>query len=243
MIHSPKPTAANPWAQFLPGTVPAAFIGVMITTGMLIGPGLVRAKDSSPNEANAVRVGRLSYGQRESECFASRFLALADRMSNADVHDQLTTVNLADAQLFDYPMVVMSGKGRFELSKQETDHLGRYLRRGGFVLASTTCADADWSTSFREMVELALPELTWRPIEPGHAMMNCLYQVDSIRTVRRVEQPLLGGSIDGRLVLVFSPVDLRDAESLGPDCCCCGANAIINARYINANALVYALMP
>ncbi len=215
---------------------------VMMMPGGSIGqPGPAATADAPPQTTDAVRVARLNYGDRQSKCFSSRFLALTRRVSHARVHDQLIAAALGEAELFDYPMAVMSGKGPFTLTDHEAAQLGRYLQRGGFVLASTTCSDADWSASFRQAVQASVPDMTWQAIEPGHVMMSCLYEIDSIRTVQRVETPLLGGYLAGRLAVVFSPVDLRDAEHLGPDCCCCGANAIINARYINANALMYAL--
>lgn len=57
------------------------------------------------------------------------------------------------------------------------------------------------------------------------------------RTIR-----IEGIEIDGRLAVVFSPEGLNDTKNAGEGCCCCGGNEILNAKYVNANILAYALM-
>lgn len=174
-------------------------------------------------------------------CFSSRFLALADRDSFINVDRELRAIRLTAEALADHPFIVWAGRGEAALDENRRAVLGQYLRRGGFVLASNTCGDTVWDWSFRALIGRVLPEAEWRAIEADHPLMSSLYEIDRVQTVRVTEQPLVGLYLEDRMVMLYSPVDLRDAANLGPDCCCCGGDDVINARYVNANALVYAL--
>jgi len=190
----------------------------------------------------AIRVATVTFGKDQpTECFSDGFLTLVDRDSHLTVQRTLDNVDLASDQLFDHPMVVMAGNMPFTLSDKQVDNLTTFLKRGGFLLASASCSNAEFDASFRQQMQRVLPGAKLAALPTDHAMMSMLYQVDRVITVKPSEKPLLAVTIDGRVAVLYSPIGLNDSMNMGAECCCCGANEIRNARQINANALVYAV--
>lgn len=199
------------------------------------------AADDEAAKLPAIRVAQVIYQPNQrTDCFGTAFLAQVDRQTSLHVAHRLDTVELASDKLFDYPMVVLWGKGTFTLSEQQMKNLKRYLQRGGTILATTMCADEAWDSSFRKVMTEALPKAPLAELPADHALFGTLYKIPKVRTTKPAAQPLVGASVKGRLAVLYSPVDLRDAYNLTPDCCCCGANEVRNAMSINANYLVYA---
>jgi len=196
------------------------------------------ADDTGPT----IEVARLTYaGDRPTACFSEAFLTLADHRSALRVDRAWHEASLGDAALFEHPLAVMSGDQAFELPDAEVERLREYLTGGGFLLASASCSSRDWDASFRRALKRALPEHELEPLAADHPLLHTLYDLKRVVTVKPHDAPLWGLTLNGRLVVLYSPVGLNDSARMGPDCCCCGANEIRNARYINANALVYAV--
>ncbi len=160
-----------------------------------------------------------------------------------------------DAGLFRFPFAIFSGEGAFELHEAERANLKRYLTSGGFLVASPGCSSMAWSESLKKTLGQIFPDQKLEPIplvdDEGHPtpLFASLYEIRSLKTRRKgIEAHLEGLSLDGRLVLVYSTEGLNDTpraglDPTGQECCCCGANEIINAQALNANLLVYALDP
>ncbi len=202
-----------------------------------------RKKATTAAEPPKLRVGQVIYDQKKqkSHCFSEAFLAQVDRQTALRVHHRLENVPLESAKLFNHPLVVMHGTGKFTLTKAQTQNLARYLKRGGMLLASSMCSNKEWDASFRAAMAKVLPKTKFEPIPVKHPMFRTLYDIKSVRTVKKAEHPIVGVKLKGRLAVVYSPIDLRDAHNLAKECCCCGANEIRNAMPINANVLVYAV--
>jgi len=67
-------------------------------------------------DASLIHVGRLVYSDGKSgACFDDGFLTVVDRESGINVTRRFEPVSLDSDQVFGYPFVVMSGKGRFVL--------------------------------------------------------------------------------------------------------------------------------
>lgn len=204
-----------------------------------------------------VAVGMLSYGQPSmtGRCFSDRFLSLAAREGDLDVDRALNTVELGSTELSRFGFVVMTGEGAFELSAAEVDRLGTYLRGGGFVLASAGCSSDAWAASMERAIERSLPGAHLQELSPEHPVFHACFDVSEFTSRKRKPARLYGIEIEGRLALLYSPQGLNDtndvnvpeapstgATAVPPACCCCNGDEIVSAKYINSNALVYALL-
>src|SRR5580658_8522236 len=83
-----------------------------------------------------VQVANLIYaGTKSSQCFADHFLVKAEKESSISTSRRFHAVKLGSEELYNFPMVIMTGEGAFELTSREQQNLVRYVQRGGFLLA------------------------------------------------------------------------------------------------------------
>ena len=203
-----------------------------------------RGADDTP-EAGTVKVAMLRYGggRKSAVCFADTFIRTLEFESDIKVDRAFAPIELGSASLFDFPFAIMTGEGAFTLSDAEAENLRRYVTGGGFLLASAGCSNGAWAESMREALKAAFPdaELVELPLE--HDVFHTVFDIMEFESKQRQRTIRIEGiEIDGRLAVVFSPEGLNDTKNAGEGCCCCGGNEILNAKYVNANILAYALM-
>jgi hypothetical protein len=242
------------------GLLLGKFLVVSLLATLLLGPScqtLLAQKPSEPKPAAAaipdakqsggepdgiVQVANLVYaGTHSSHCFADHFLVQAEKDSSISTSRRFHAVKLAGDDLYEYPLVIMTGEGTFDLSEAERQSLRKYVERGGFLIASASCSSTDWDRSFRQEMARVFPNLSLRPIPMEHAMFHTVYDIQTLGGHHGDVRPLEGISIGGRLGVVYSQDGLNDTQHT-QGCCCCGGNEITNAILINVNLLAYALL-
>src|SRR5205823_5651581 len=113
--------------------------------------------------ASIVQVANLIYaGTKTSECFADHFLRRAEQDSSISTSRRLHSVKLGSDEIYNFPLLIMTGEGKFELPTEECDNLRRFVERGGFLLASAGCSSTDWNQSFRRAMAKTFTD---RPLE------------------------------------------------------------------------------
>ena len=205
------------------------------------------AASAQPVAPGAVRVAMLTYdGGKTAICFSTLFLQLVAYETDIEVDPALHEIALDDEALFDHPFAIMSGEGAFSLSATEIESLRAYLQRGGFLLASPSCSNPAWAASFQRVLALALPEdapgVERVLLTSDHEVFRTVYSLSALSTTDLTPPILVGVTIDDRLAIVYSPQGLNDTDTAGGGCCCCGTSEIREARFLNANMLVYALL-
>jgi len=97
-----------------------------------------------------VQVANLVYaGTKSSTCFSDHFLVQAEKDSHISTSRRFHAVKLAGDELFEFPLVIMTGEGAFELPDAERQNLRKFIEGGGMLLASASCSSPDWDRSFR----------------------------------------------------------------------------------------------
>lgn len=189
-----------------------------------------------------VQVANLVYaGTKSSKCFSDNFLVRAEKESAISTSRRFHAVKLSSDELFEYPLVIMTGEGSFRLPDRERDNLRKYVERGGFLLASAGCSSEPWDRAFRAEMAKIFPEQTLQSIDMGHAVFHTVYDIASLKAKHGKPRPLEGITLDGRIGVLYSQDGLNDtAHAQG--CCCCGGNELTNANEINVNILAYALV-
>lgn len=200
------------------------------------------AKQSGGEPDGVVQVANLVYaGTKSSQCFSDHFLIKAEKDSAISTSRRFHAVKLASDDLYEFPLVIMTGEGNFDLSDAERQGLRRYIERGGFLLASAGCSSQEWDRAFRREMAKIFPEHPLQPIDMTHPMFHTVYEIRTLAAKHGQPRPLEGISIGGRLGIVYSQDGLNDTEHT-QGCCCCGGNEIRNAIEINVNILAYAMM-
>ena len=199
------------------------------------------AKQSGGEPDGIVQVANLVYaGTKSSRCFSDHFLVRAEKDSAISTSRRFHAVKLAGKDVYEFPMLIMTGEGTFKLSDTERESLRKYIRRGGFLLASAGCSSSEWDRSFRREMAIVFPDNGLKPITAKHPIFHTVYDIEKVNARHGTPQPLAGISIGGRLGVVYSQDGLNDsAHTTG--CCCCGGNELANAIEINVNILAYAL--
>ena len=200
--------------------------------------------ESPPSSAaggDAVACANLIYaGTRSSVCFSDKFLSTLARDTTINTARKFKPVKVADRELFEYPFAIMTGEGGFTLTEAERLNLRRYLERGGFLLASAGCSSKQWDDSFRREVRIIFPDRELEIISMEHEIFHTVYDITSLKT-KGAPAKLMGLTIAGKIVLVYSSDGLNDTSTMH-GCCCCGGNEIRNSQQVNANILTYALL-
>jgi hypothetical protein len=149
-------------------------------------------------------------------------------------------VKLGSEDVFNFPMVIMTGEGAFTLPDTERQYLRRFVERGGMLLASAGCSSPEWDRSFRREMATIFPDQPLSPLGMDHPIFHMVYDITELRAKHGQPKPLEGVTLGGRLGVIYSQDGLNDtAHTQG--CCCCGGNEILNSVKINVNILAYAL--
>jgi hypothetical protein len=165
-------------------------------------------------------------------------------------------VPIESTELQRYPLVYIHGRGKLELSDRQREALRRHVSNGGFLIASSICADQQFSDSFRREMEIVLGQGLVQ-LDSGHALFSTQYNgfdirqltiIDPMRggkgemvaTTRRVPPAIEAGFIGGRMVVAFSPLDISCALESRHSLQCRGYLREDAAR-LGINLILYAL--
>jgi len=189
-----------------------------------------------------VQVANAVYaGTKSSRCFSDHFLIKAEKESAISTSRRFHAVKLASKNIYQFPMLIMTGEGTFYLSDSERENVGEYIRRGGFLLASSGCSSTEWDRSFRREMTTIFPDEPLRSVDMEHPMFHTVYEIKQLKAAHGTPRPLEAITIGGRLGVVYSQDGLNDTGHTS-GCCCCGGNELSNAVEINVNILAYALI-
>lgn len=98
------------------------------------------------------------------------------RYTAIDVAGDSVHVSLLDDEIFDYPWLFVQQVGRWQLSASETERLGEYLSRGGFLVVDDFHGPAQWRV-FTDTIARALPGHTIVDIDSSHELMHIHYEL------------------------------------------------------------------
>jgi hypothetical protein len=207
--------------------------------------GLARVPDPKQVGGEAegvVQVANLIYaGVKSSHCFSDHFLSAAEKDSAISTSRRFHAVKLASDEVYNFPLVIMTGEGAFTLTDAERENLRRFVERGGFLLASAGCSSQEWNRSFRAEMSAVFGDLPLEPLGMEHPVFNTVYSITELTAKHGQPKPLEGITIGGRVGVLYSEDGLNDtAHTQG--CCCCGGNEITNSEQVNVNILAYALI-
>jgi hypothetical protein len=168
-------------------------------------------------------------------------LIQAEKDSAISTSRRFHAVKLGSDELYNFPLVIMTGEGAFDLTDHERENLVKYVQHGGFLLASAGCSSQEWDRSFRKEMTQLFPKSPMQALAMDHPVFHTVYDIHELQTTHGgAPHPLEGISIGGRLGVLYSPDGLNDtAHSHG--CCCCGGNELGNCVQINVDILAYAL--
>ncbi|MEL6109326.1 MAG: DUF4159 domain-containing protein [Planctomycetota bacterium] len=191
---------------------------------------------------SVVQVAQLVYaGDKSSECFSDHFLLKAEKDTALTTSRRFHTVKLASQEIYQFPLVIMTGEGEFSLTEEERKNLRQFVEKGGFLLASAGCSSTEWNQSFRREMTKVFADAPLEPLSMEHLIFHTVYDISRLEAKNADIKPLEGIHLGGRLGVLYSQDGLNDTSHT-EGCCCCGGNEITNSEMVNVNILVYSLM-
>ena len=128
-------------------------------------------------EIGGFTIARLKYGGG-GDWYAGRttipnlLAGLKERAPVAVLADDEYRVSILDEDLFNFPMLFMTGHGKVEFSESEVKRLRRYLTAGGFLWADD---DYGMDKSFRQEIKKVFPEKELVELPFSDDIYHCYY--------------------------------------------------------------------
>ncbi len=120
-------------------------------------------KQTGGEPDSIVQVANLVYaGTKSSQCFADHFLVKAEKETAISTSRRFHAVKLSSDEIYNFPMVIMTGEGAFSPPDQERSNLARYIERGGFLLASAGCSSQEWEARSARKWRRSFPTTSWK---------------------------------------------------------------------------------
>ncbi len=206
---------------------------------------LVRLKykvdhSSRPNDWNAKGAGRVL-------CNVSEAIS---RATSVKVAKDPNVFALGDPDIFSYPFLFMAGHYGPILNDEEVANLREHLTRGGFLFATSCCGNASFTINFEREMRKIFPDSELKLLPPEHPVFTTFYTIKEAKclfgaseTDTNMVRPLLKGiDVDGRTVVIFSPVALTCGWTRRATCTAsCKRYATEDAFRIGINVIIYAL--
>lgn len=220
--------------------------------------------DAESEQENQILRGSLSIaklnhggGADEAPAALSNLLRILGSQLQQRVNRKKLLLRSTDDSLLDYPVAFAHGRRSFEWSPAERKAIAGFVESGGVVFGDAICASPEFARSFRNEMKSIFPEAKWTQVPPGHRIFSDEFKgfdLSRIRIRRKQAQgadgprintdwgaPVLEGiEIDGRFVVLFSPLDISCALESSASTECEGYVSE-DAAKLGINILLYAL--
>ncbi len=98
------------------------------------------------------------------------------------------------------PLLFFSGVRTIKFSDSELELLRRYVLRGGMIVADNIAGGPYFYQSFREAMEKAFPELSFRVLPEDHPLYHIMVDVNQVTYPKNLDFP---SAVAGRHVRLF----------------------------------------
>lgn len=162
----------------------------------------------------------------------------------------LQELELADAQIFNAPMLYITGHESFQLNTAEIRNLREYLKKGGFLMAEACCGRKGFDAAFMREMKKVLPEHPLRPIpiqDQLFTLPNAIRSVgitpalaSQMSAKTTIPPKLLGIDINGYYAVIYSPYGLAGGWEMSQNPYALGYDDA-GSLSIGENILMYAI--
>ena len=128
--------------------------------------------DADPSRSGKMFVAQIIYNGEWQTRYAALSMLLRTFNQRTDVPVNLIVkpMRLTDPDVFNVPLLYMTGHLGVTLGEEELAKLAQYLRNGGFLFAEACCGRSSFDRSFRALMSRVLPGQPLTPIS-GDAVL------------------------------------------------------------------------
>ncbi len=124
------------------------------------------------------------YGGGEGRRAETNLAKILNSVTNMNPHtDGTRVVDVSDPDLFEYPIVYATEPGFMELSDQDAQTLGDYVRKGGFLIFDDFRGEADWE-NFRTTMGRVLPGEQLSELTLSHPIFHSFFDIGTLEFVQ-----------------------------------------------------------
>lgn len=188
---------------------------------------VVTVKDVLPgsDRRGALLIGKVRHnGQWNMDVLAiPKLLSEMTRKANLAIVTRHHPLAVTDKDLFDYPLIYMSGAYTFTMTDEEKARLREYLNRGGVLFANALSGKPAFDAAFRDLMKDLFPQQPLEALPLNHPIYSCGYAIEQVKYTRAVreehpglDKPTLEGiTVNNRTVVVYSKYDIGCALDSG----------------------------
>ena len=211
---------------------------------------------STFTEENLAPAGTLSIAQiKYNGGWRTRYAALPlllhsfNQRTEVSVRLTVRTMTLTDTELFNMPLLYITGHESMRLSDAELTRLKHYLNNGGLLFAESCCGKAGFDRDFRAAMHRIFPALALQPIPLSDPIYSLPNQIKSVRVTpalsarlgsSRIPPHLESIRIDGHDVVIYSPYGLAGGWEMSQLPYACGYEGS-DALKLGQNILMHAI--
>lgn len=213
----------------------------------------VELADAGGSKAGSLHLGWVRHGGpwQTRPAALPMLLRQFNETTGAPVAFAWREVSLADASMFETPMLYLTGTTDFTLGENERANLRQFLLKGGVLLAEAGDGRSTFDAAFRAEIARVLPD---HPLAQVAATSPLLHQPNEAGAVkvrpalaaqldhRRTTMPeLLTAEINGATAVIYCPRDLSAGWEQAPAPYAIGYEAA-DATALGVNILFHALV-
>jgi hypothetical protein len=134
------------------------------------------------------------------------------KRTNIDLKSTIDRVVLK-GDIFNYPILIISGDNAFTISEQDAKLLRDYLQMGGTLLIDNSggVKGNSFDLSLRREFKKVFPENNFEPVPLNHVIFRTFYLLKNV-SGRVINQPFLEGlKVSDRYAVIYSANDLFGA--------------------------------
>lgn len=152
-------------------------IRLLIITGfLLLKMGLPIQAQKSAEQERTTKIALLKY-KGGGDWYADptalpNLIAFCNNQLHTSLHGQHATVEPSSSQLFDYPLVHMTGHGNVLFTEQDAENLRLYLQAGGFLHIDDNYG---MDPFVRREMKKVFPDKKWQALPASHALFQRPY--------------------------------------------------------------------
>lgn len=179
----------------------------------------------------------------------SVLLQTFNRKTDIPVKFGLRELRLSDADIFNAPVLYLTGHEYFELSGKEMTMLREYLASGGFLFAEACCGRKGFDLAFRRIMKQVFPSHPLQRIDPNGSLFRIPNDVRAVGVTptlaadlgKNATTPRLEGiDMDDHFAVIYSPYGLAGGWEMSQSPYAHGCNAV-GSLQIGQNVLMYAV--
>ena len=130
---------------------------------------------------------------------------------NTTIHEKPYTVDVGSAEIYNYPIVFMTGHGNVFFSENDAENLRKYLTSGGFLHISDNYGLDPY---IRKEIKKVFPNIEFQEIPYNHPIYNQTYSFDRLPKIHEHDGKQAQGFgvfYEGRMVCFYDyESDLSD---------------------------------